>query len=52
MISMKLAKVFGKNSGFGLGLAFLSPVFIPMLAFGDAQYLGAAVAAKQELSPA
>ena len=52
MISIGLAKVFGKSSGFGLGLAFLSPVFIPLLAFGDAQYLGEAVAAKQELNPA
>ena len=36
----KLAKAFGKSGGFVLGLIFLSPVFMLMLAFGDAQYVG------------
>lgn len=40
MILLDLAKVFGKGSGFGIGLIFLSFVFIPILAFGDAKYLG------------
>lgn len=35
-----MAKVFGKDTSFGFGLLFLSFVFIPILAFGDAQYLG------------
>ena len=35
-----LAKAFGKGVGFGFGLLFLSPVFIPVLAFGDARYVG------------
>lgn len=35
-----MAKVFGKDTGFGFGLLFLSFIFIPILAFGDAQYLG------------
>ena len=30
----------GKSTGFAIGLLFLSFIFIPMLAFGDAQYLG------------
>jgi hypothetical protein len=42
MIAIDLAKSFGKGTGFGLGLAFLSPIFIPMLGFGSAQYTGAA----------
>ncbi len=31
---------FGKGVGFTLGLIFLSPIFIPILAWGDAQYVG------------
>ena len=37
---VKLAKVFGKSSGFAIGLIFLEPLFIMILAFGDAQYVG------------
>lgn len=37
---IKLAKAFGKSSGYGVGLALLGIVFTPMLAFGDAEYLG------------
>lgn len=36
-----LAKVFGKDTGFAVGLILLSPVFMAILAFGDAKYLGA-----------
>lgn len=35
---IELAKVFGKGTGFGIGLIFLSFIFIPILAFGDATY--------------
>lgn len=38
MILFDLAKVFGKGTGFGFGLLFLSFIFIPILAFGDATY--------------
>ena len=38
---MELAKVFGKSTGFGIGLVLLGVVFFPMLAFGDATYQGA-----------
>jgi hypothetical protein len=38
---IELAKVFGKTTGFGVGLALLGFIFIPILAFGDAQYIGA-----------
>jgi hypothetical protein len=36
------AKSFGKGTGFMVGLIFLSFIFIPLLAFGDAQYQGPA----------
>ena len=35
-----LAKVFGKSTGFGFGLLFLSPFFTWALGFGSAQYQG------------
>jgi len=38
LIFIELAKVFGKDSGFAVGLIFLSVIFIPILAFGDAVY--------------
>jgi hypothetical protein len=34
----RLAKAFGKSSGFTVGLIFLSFIFIPILGFGDATY--------------
>ena len=36
-----LAKVFGKDTGFTVGLVLLSPIFMAILGFGDASYLGA-----------
>lgn len=42
VIAIDLAKSFGKDTGFGVGLGLLGPVFYPILAFGDAQYLGPA----------
>jgi hypothetical protein len=38
---ISLAQAFGKSTGFALGLIFLSPIFIPILGFGSAQYVGA-----------
>ena len=38
MLIFDLAKVFGKGTGFGLGLVFLGFIFYPMLGFGSAQY--------------
>lgn len=40
VISLEVAKNFGKGTGFGLGLAFLSPIFYPILALGDAVFEG------------
>lgn len=34
-----LAKSFGKGTGFTVGLIFLGFIFLPILAFGDAQYV-------------
>lgn len=34
------AEKFGKGKGFALGMVFLPFVFVPILAFSDAQYLG------------
>ena len=38
LLGLAVAKNFGKGTGFGLGLAFLGPIFYPILGFGDAQY--------------
>ncbi len=35
-----LAKKFGKGTGFAIGNALLTPIFILILAFGDAEYEG------------
>jgi hypothetical protein len=42
MVSISIAKSFGKDAGFGLGMAFLGFIFYPILAFGDARYQGPA----------
>jgi hypothetical protein len=31
---------FGKGAGYVIGILFLGIIFLPMLAFGDAQYIG------------
>ena len=41
LVMIGVAKSFGKGTGFALGLLFLSPIFIPILGFSDAQYVGA-----------
>lgn len=48
-----LSKSFGKEEGFTVGLVLLGIVFLPILAFGDAKYVGpygdpAAFAAAQQ----
>ena len=40
IIAIDLAKSFGKDIGFAIGMVLLSFIFFPMLAFGDARYLG------------
>ncbi len=38
LLAIELAKVFGKGTGFGLGMIFLPMIFYPILGFGDARY--------------
>ena len=44
LLSLDIAKSFGKGTGFGIGLFFLVFIFYPILGFGDAKYLGPAAA--------
>lgn len=39
-IFIDVAKSFGKGLGYGLAMWFLTPVFLILLGFGDAQYQG------------
>lgn len=38
LVSIEVAKRFGKGAGFGIGLALLPFIFYPVLGFGDARY--------------
>ena len=38
---IEVAHRFGRSTGFGWGLALLSPIFALILGFGDARYQGA-----------
>ena len=38
MDTIRLAKVFGNGTGFGVGLLLLGVIFYPILAFGDSNY--------------
>ena len=40
MVYIDLAKAFGKDTAFGIGIILLPFIFIPILAFGSAQYQG------------
>lgn len=44
VVSLDLAKSFGKDIGFGIGLIIIPIVFMPMLAFGSATYVGPSAA--------
>lgn len=42
--SIKLAKSFGQGAGFGIGLCFLNPIFVSIIAFSnDIKYVGKTV---------
>jgi hypothetical protein len=47
-----VAKAFGKGAGFGVGLALLSFIFVPILGFGSAQYGGAGGSDQPRIQPA
>ena len=38
LLTVELAKVFGKGVGYAIGMILLPFVFVPMLGFGKAQY--------------
>jgi hypothetical protein len=38
MVCIDVARKFGKDTIYGIGLAFLGIIFFPMLGFGSAQY--------------
>ena len=40
MYSIKLARAFGRGTGFAIGLIFLPPIFMLILGFGDDRYYG------------
>lgn len=40
MLYVNLAKAFGKSTGFAVGLIFLNFIFMLILAFGSAEYVG------------
>lgn len=40
IVIVALAQSFGKGVGFAVGIIFLGIIFYPILAFGDARYLG------------
>ncbi len=42
LLFIAFAQKFGKGAGFGVGLTLLTFIFMPILAFGDAQYDAAA----------
>jgi hypothetical protein len=45
IIYIDLAKSFGKSTAFGVGIALLGIIFLPILAWGDATYRGPAAGA-------
>jgi len=42
VLFVDIAKSYGKGTGFALGLILLSPIFMLILGFGDATYVGPA----------
>lgn len=40
MMLFKLAKAYGQGIGFGFGLLFLNTIFVLILGFGKAEYIG------------
>lgn len=40
MVSLRLARAFGRTWRFGLGIFFLPYIFLPILAWGRAEYIG------------
>lgn len=51
ILCIDMAKSFGKGTGFGIGLALLGIIFLPILGFGSAQYHGPTSASGMAVSP-
>ena len=52
ILYVKLAKAFGKSGGFAAGLILLCPIFLCILGFGSAQYIGPDGVPAQVATPA
>lgn len=51
VLLVDLARSFGKDIGFALGLILLHPLFMAVLGFGSAQYVGPSVAEAMPTPP-
>jgi len=51
IVAYHLARAFGKDIGFAIGLMILPFIFYPILAFGRSTYVGNAPVAPQDPSP-
>jgi hypothetical protein len=51
VVCVDMAKSFGKGAGFGIGIALLGIIFLPILGFGSAQYQGPSASAGVAVSP-
>jgi len=51
VVCIDMAKSFGKGAGFGIGIALLGIIFLPILGFGSAQYQGASASPGVAVSP-
>lgn len=40
LLFIEIAKAFGQGAGFGVGMFFLGIIFVPILGFGSAKYIG------------
>jgi hypothetical protein len=49
IIALDLAKSFAKSTGFAVGLFLLNFIFVPILGFGSAQYVGPAAGAPRAM---
>ena len=51
ILCIDMAKSFGKGAGFGIGLALLGVIFVPILGFGSAQYQGPSASPAVAVAP-
>ncbi len=51
IVNLDLAKSFGKSVGFAVGLILLPVIFLPILAWGDARYVGPSAGTSTQVPP-